>query len=152
MNPPTSTTDRPWGAAAWHRAKCLHPELTSYGFGTPAGIADAWRDGMDPEDLEMIATCGVFLTGLATVAPGPRSPGSYSLKHKVERWGGHYVREGALIAAAVVLAIPLKRHGRDHHGVRLGLAAAALAQRLEDRRTDQLLRHHAHTTEADLWI
>ena len=42
-----------------------------------------------------------------------------------------YIREGALIAAAVALEVPLKRHGRDHHGVRLGLAAAALAQRLE---------------------
>lgn len=131
MNPPTSTTDRPWGAAAWHRAKRQHPELTSYGFGTPAGLADAWRDGMDPEDLQMIASCGLFLAGLETTTPGPRSPSSYGLKHKVERWAGRYVREGALIAAALALGVPLKRHGRDHHGAQLGVARASLAARLE---------------------
>lgn len=134
MRSPTSTTDRPWGAAAWHRAKRQHPQLTSYGFGVPAGCADAWRDGMEPDDLEMIAACGLFLTELATVEPGPRSPGSYKLKHQVERWAGFYIREGALIAAAIALGVPLKRHGREHHGVRLGLSAAALAAQLEHPR------------------
>lgn len=129
--PPKTTTDRTWGAAAWHRAKRQHPELSCYGFGVPASCADAWRDGLDPADLEQIATCGVFLAGLATVEPGRRSAGSYALKHRVEGWAGRYIREGALIAAAVALGVPLKRHGIDHHGARLGLAAAALADRLE---------------------
>lgn len=134
MKPPKTSTDRTWGAAAWHRAKRQHPELTSYGFGVPAGCADAWRDGLDPADLEQIATCGMFLSGLETVEPGRRSPGSYALKHRIERWAGRYVREGALIAAAVALQVPVRRHSRDHHGARLGLAAAALAVRLEHRR------------------
>jgi hypothetical protein len=131
MNPPTSTTDRPWGAAAWHRAKRQHPMLTSYGFGVPPGLADAWREGLDPEDLQQIATCGLFLAGLQQIEPGRRCPGSYALKHRIERWAGMYIREGALIAAAVALGVPLKRHGREHHGVQLGLAAASLAARLE---------------------
>ncbi len=132
MNPPTSTTDRAWGAAAWHRAKRQHPELTSYGFGVPAGLADAWRDGLQPDDLEMIAACGMFLGPVPTVAtPYRRSSGSYALKHQIERWAGFYIREGALIAAAVALAVPIKRHGQAHHGVRLGLAATGLEQRLQ---------------------
>lgn len=127
---PTTCTDRAWGAAAWHRAKRQHCELTSYGFGTPPGRADAWREGLEPEDLEMIASCGLFLAGLQQIKPGQRAPGSYYLKHRIERWAGRYIREGALIAAAVALQVPLKRHGRDHHGVALGLAAAPLAARL----------------------
>lgn len=127
---PTSSTDRNWGAAAWHRAKRQHPELTSYGFGTPPGLADAWREGLDLEALEQIATCGLFISGLEQITPGRRSPGSYGLKHKVERWAGRYIREGALIAAAVAMEVPIRRHGREHHGVVLGLAAAPLAARL----------------------
>ena len=126
-----SSTAAPWGAAAWHRAKRLHPELTSYGFGTPPGLADAWREGLDLEALEQIAACGVFIAGLEQITPGRRCPGSYYLKHRVERWAGRYIREGALIAAAVALEVPIKRHGREHHGVQLGLAAAPLAARLE---------------------
>lgn len=128
---PTNCTDRAWGAAVWHRAKRQHCELTSYGFGTPPGRADAWHEGLDPADLEQIATCGLFLAGLQQIKPGQRAPGSYYLKHRIERWAGRYVREGALIAAAVALGVPLKRHSHDHHGARLGLAVAALDARLQ---------------------
>jgi hypothetical protein len=136
MNTPPSpahTTDRLWAAGALHRARRQHPEITSYGFGVPPGMADAWCGGLDPDDLEQIAACGMFLAGLPQVTPGRRCPGSYALKHRIERWAGRYIREGALIAAAVALGVPLRRHGLHHHGVVLGLAAAPTADRLASR-------------------
>jgi hypothetical protein len=35
--------------------------------------------------------------------------GSYGLKHQAERWGGDYVSNGALIAAAIQLGFEVKR-------------------------------------------
>lgn len=40
----------------------------------------------------------------------PNSPSSYSLKHAVERAVGHYIGNGCLIAAAILLGVPYMKY------------------------------------------
>lgn len=130
MTPPESPTDRAWAAAAWQQARSLRPELTSYGLGTPRGCSDTWADGIPDNQLDEIAAAALFLADLPTVKPGPNSPGSYSLKHHAERWARRYIREGALVTAALALGIPLRPRSNSH-SVTVGLALRPLRAKLD---------------------
>lgn len=85
-------------------------------------------------DVAQLATAGAFLRLLrptATATDG--SPGSYGLKHDAERWGrahgmAPYVSNGALIAAAVALGLPMRRHPGDSPNVGVGVSRQDLSR------------------------
>jgi len=81
-----------------------------------------------------LATAAAFLRLLTPTATASyKSPGSYGLKHDAERWGrshgmAPYVSNGALIAAAVALGLPIRRSRRDSPNVGVGVRLADLSR------------------------
>jgi hypothetical protein len=101
----------------WARmVRAQHPELTSYGFGTPSPYENQWRGRLSMQQLEMVVACRRWLEAVGWRSTADAScPGSYQLKHWVEKWPEHpgrsrYVQEGALLLAALGLGVPLQRY------------------------------------------
>jgi hypothetical protein len=87
------------------------------------------RDGIPATE---IATAGAYLRLLTPRKTVPRGGvlSSYGLKHHAEDWGrangmAPYVSNGALIAAAVALGLPVRTGGSaDNPNVAVGVRAA----------------------------
>lgn len=131
-HPPITPAELQQAADAYASAKAAHPELTSYGFGLPRVSSyvptDAWADGLTEQHLQEIARASRWLQGIPTVSRATaRNVGSYSAKHQAERWAGGYVREGALIVAALAAGVPIKPYSQGRgHGAYLGLSRRAI--------------------------
>jgi DNA-binding Xre family transcriptional regulator len=108
-----------------------HPQVASAAFETSLATAQLslnlgcrrfpqlGRQGISrsPEgqeiELEEILVCRYWLSCQDWVAEATTtSPNSYLLKHEVQDWGRYYVSNGALIAAAVSLEIPVRQMNR----------------------------------------
>ena len=89
----------------------------------PANLsAEGWdADSPHPLAVDQVATAIAYLTcgpvrALRSIPTRqPSAASSYGLKHQAERWGrsvglAPYVANGALIAAALHLRIPMRRH------------------------------------------
>jgi hypothetical protein len=89
-----------------------HPTLTLQGFDSPM------RPGFDADRANLSAAQDQFDRALAWLKMLPRRKvvndrigGSYHLKHICEGAMGNYVANGALIAAALALGLPVKATG-----------------------------------------
>lgn len=111
----------------WARnARAAHPEMTPYGF--TKGSDDQWGEDLSIEHLAEIAICRRWLEARVWRRTADKSCiTSYAAKHVVENWASlqlfsrSYVREGALLLAAVQLKLPLLR--KSHHwGAYLGIS------------------------------
>lgn len=105
--------------------------MTPYGF--TVGPDDQWGAELTDEHLDEIAIARRWLQSLEWRNTADRHCiGSYAAKHCAERWaalhGFHrsYVREGALLLAAVVLGVPLKRYGVSRWGAYIGISRRSL--------------------------
>lgn len=118
----------------WARsALAAHPLMTSYGF-TP-GPGNQWAAELIDEHLDEIAIARRWLQALDWRKTVDTSCiGSYAAKHRAEEWARrqgfkrYYVREGALLLAAVHLGVPLKRYGvfGSEWGAHLGLSRRSI--------------------------
>jgi|WetSurMetagenome_2_1015567.scaffolds.fasta_scaffold27298_5 hypothetical protein len=95
------------------------PDLDDWGLATPPLRARQVRAGYRPTlpRLAEVERCAQWLTGCYLAGPfkaGRRFragsyPSSYAAKHMVERSGHPYVSNGALIAAALLLGVDVRR-------------------------------------------
>lgn len=118
---------------AWARAaREAHPEMTGYGF-RPGPGPDPWADGLTLEHLEEIAIARRWLEAMpwrSTV--DSCCIGSYAAKHRAEAWARRhgvpvpYLREGALLLAAVALGVPVRPYGDREWGGFIGLTRRGL--------------------------
>lgn len=122
-----TATERDWARAA----RAAYPLMTPYGF--TAGPDNQWADDLSDEHLDEIAIARRWLQAVewrSTADSG--CIGSYKAKHQAENWARrqgfkrYYVREGALLLAAVTLGVPLKRYGASDWGAYLGLNRRSL--------------------------
>ncbi len=129
----STTAHTQWARDAYAKAKQQHPGLTSYGFDLPRGTdyLDDWAEGISTKHALEIHRAACWLDGMETVKHPDRF-GSCGLKHSAERWAGAYVREGALIVAALALGVPIKPYGRQGHGAHIGVSAAAVVRRRQE--------------------
>ena len=88
-----------------------HPDLTCDGFERPGGRDfDRHRSDMThPNGIEYFENARAWLSVVPRRAAPNSDCDSYLLKHVVEKWCGVYVSNGALIAAALHLRLPVKR-------------------------------------------
>lgn len=124
-----TATERDWARAA----RAAHPLMTPYGF--TAGPDNQWAAELSDEHLDEIAIACRWLQALEWRSTADSSCiGSYAAKHQAENWARRqgfersYVREGALLLAAVTLGVPLKRYGHwgSRWGAYLGLSRRSL--------------------------
>jgi hypothetical protein len=91
------------------------PTLTIEGF----GVGLSKRSLCDMRQFLVAATeqIDAALAYLKAGAPDNRAPSagmySYGLKHCAENWAGHYISNGAMIAAALMLGWKVKRAWND---------------------------------------
>jgi hypothetical protein len=123
---PITSADLDWAMQA-HKQ---FPKVTSYGFSLPRNYSDAWADGLDPGHLQEIAAARAFLRALAPTAPHRNLHGSYSLKHLAESWAGCYIREGAVILAALALGLAVKPYDHPGHGGYVGVTRSSVKKLL----------------------
>lgn len=105
--------------------------MTPYGF-TP-GPDNQWATELSDEHLDEIAIARRWLQALNWRKTVDTSCiRSYAAKHRAEEWARrqgfkpYYVREGALLLAAVHLRVPLKRYGVFEWGAHLGLSRRSI--------------------------
>lgn len=115
-----------------------HPKERTGRFRLVSGMSDhllITADGIGGTgalDAGQIATAAAFLQLLTPTRTATfRSPSSYGLKHDAERWGRvngmePYVSNGALIAAAVALGLPVRHFGRGSFNVTVGVSVRDL--------------------------
>ncbi|MBM9622227.1 hypothetical protein ACFQ60_15290 [Streptomyces zhihengii] len=92
-----------------------HPTLTSEGYGrstlVPADKEPDLRADL-ASDLTSVQQAADWIGELGwTSATSDDSPSSYHLKHVMEEATGRYVTNGALIAAALLVGVPVKLDG-----------------------------------------
>jgi hypothetical protein len=123
-----------------HHAHLKNPTMTSYGFpcsqvlnefkpgGNPRfSRLNNWAVSFTERDAWMVAVSGQFLEATGwNPSANSKNPGSYYLKHVVERWAKSYIYEGAPLLAAVEIGVPLKRYGSDRWGAFVGVSANGL--------------------------
>lgn len=116
----------------WARsARAAHPLMTPYGF--TAGPDNQWAADLSDQHLDEIAIARRWLQSVDWRSTADSSCiGSYKAKHQAENWARcqgfkpYYIREGALLLAAVNLGVPLKRYGGTDWGAYLGLSRRSL--------------------------
>lgn len=120
----------------WARAaRVAHPEMTSYGFLPSSLYGHSWETELSLVDLQQVAVSRRWLEACTPWLKRATKDciGSYGAKHCVENWsraqgtGVTYVKEGALLLAAVTLDVPLLRYRAPSWGAYLGLSKRALA-------------------------
>ncbi|MGW6535406.1 hypothetical protein ACWGBV_03585 [Streptomyces sp. NPDC055051] len=92
-----------------------HPTLTCEGYGrstlAPAGNEAELRGDLG-SDLTSVQEAATWIAELGwTSAVSDDSPSSYHLKHVMEDATGRYVTNGAFIAAALLVGVPVKLNG-----------------------------------------
>lgn len=92
-----------------------HPHLNDNGYGRPRGYdydTDAGHKRLRGL-LDQVQHCAAYLRSQPwQTRLTARSMSSYGLKHAAERWGEFgYVCNGAMIAAALILGVPIKLDG-----------------------------------------
>jgi hypothetical protein len=124
-----------------HHAHLNNPTITSYGFpcskvlnelkpeesGMFPRVLNNWAITFTERDAWMVAASRQFLEATGwNLSANSRNPGSYWLKHVVEKWAKSYIYEGALLVAAVEIGVPLKRYGSDKWGAFVGVSARGI--------------------------
>jgi hypothetical protein len=64
---------------------------------------------LDEDVLAQFETCKRWLNNVSRIKTFNSKHTSYGYKHMVERWANRYVSNGAFIAAAIALGIPIRR-------------------------------------------
>lgn len=89
-----------------------HPELTAYGFLDPTHKDYASERSDLPNLLTECNDCvDYLLLQEKTKSVKKDGPTSYGWKHKVEKWCGRYISNGAFITAAIFLGFDLRKAG-----------------------------------------
>lgn len=130
-----------WADLGENGLHCAHtgqrrPSCPSAVCGRPAAWFYTDRERLfETRSLARIAAVAELLASCQpTAAAGPRSPGSYGLKHIVERrLRSHpavagYVSNGEVIAASVVAGLPVRRDGEGSPNARIGIRRADVAR------------------------
>ena len=90
-------------------------------------VLNNWAITFTERDAWMVAASRQFLEATGwNLSANSRNPGSYWLKHVVEKWAKSYIYEGALLVAAVEIGVPLKRYGSDKWGAFVGVSARGI--------------------------
>lgn len=108
--------------------------MTSYGFLPSSQYGDSWELELSLDDLQQVVISRRWLEACAPWLKRATKDciGSYGAKHCAESWSraqGNsvtYVREGALLLAAVALGVPLLRYRAPSWGAYLGLSKRAV--------------------------
>ncbi len=92
----------------------VEPELTPNGMKSDRRTLGYDYDGKPEEMLEdgllvEFETCKRWLSEVSRIKSFNQRHTSYGYKHMVERWANRYVCNGAFIAAAIALKIPIQR-------------------------------------------
>lgn len=118
-----------------------YPKMTSYGFPCAQVVHhfkpnekpvypklfNNWANDFTERDAWMVGISKLFLQTVEwNYTVSRKNPGSYGLKHTVERWAGSYIYEGALLLAAVQIEVPLKRYGPDLWGAFVGVSRSGM--------------------------
>jgi hypothetical protein len=129
---PITAAERRWAADALRRARAFHPNLTGCGFGVDPGDSDPWADPDRAHDpMGQIVRAARWLQGLE-LTDDPRHLGSYSAKHRAEKWAGRYVSQGALLAAACAMGVPLRLDGGRRTGADVGVTMGSVVDRTRE--------------------
>lgn len=123
-------TELDWARAA----RAAYPEMTSYGFLPSSLYGDSWEAELSLADLQQVAVSRRWLEACIPWLKRATKDciGSYGAKHCAENWsraqgiGVTYVKEGALLLAAVALGVPLLRYRAPSWGAYLGLSKRAV--------------------------
>ncbi|WP_417623196.1 hypothetical protein [Parasphingorhabdus sp.] len=93
-----------------------HPDLSAYGFKTDALSAEKHAAGREvtPEFEAQFEAARIRLSNARAIASAKRS--SYLVKHILERMAQRYISNGACIAAAYAVGMPV---GTEHLGISL---------------------------------
>lgn len=79
------------------------PKTLGYEYnGTP-------EEMLDEDVLTQFDLCKRWLASVTLIKSFNTRHTSYGYKHMVERWAGRYISNGAFIAAAIALKIPIRR-------------------------------------------
>jgi hypothetical protein len=94
----------------------VEPDLTPNGMKSDRRTLGYDYDGkpdemLDEDVLTQFDLCKRWLANVARIKSFNSKHTSYGYKHMVERWANRYVCNGAFIAAAIALKIPIQR---DH--------------------------------------
>lgn len=113
------------------RIALRHPELSLNGFRTGDSPHDP-GELLNPDE-ETLGQVGRAMTWLAQCVPSPRISrriSTYGYKHQAERWRramrlpeSNHISTGAMIVAAMVLGIGLRRCGLDSANAYLAIGA-----------------------------
>jgi hypothetical protein len=92
----------------------VEPDLTPNGMKSDRRTLGYDYDGLPEELLEedvlkQFETCKRWLSEVLRIKTFNQKHTSYGYKHMVERWANRYVCNGAFIAAAIALKIPIQR-------------------------------------------
>jgi hypothetical protein len=96
-----------------------HPDLTSAGWQEEPPAPLSWLRATGGNFYEQVASAIIFLQRCETIAKATTANyGSYSIKHVVERWARKnglpgYCGNGALVFAALIMGVPVKRDGKS---------------------------------------
>jgi len=82
---------------------------------------------LDDDVLMQFETCKRWLENITRIKSFNSRHTSYGYKHMVERWAGRYVCNGAFIAAAIALNIPIRRSHRQSPNVVLPISEKSVA-------------------------
>ncbi|MEN8258831.1 MAG: hypothetical protein ABFS09_13300, partial [Thermodesulfobacteriota bacterium] len=98
---------------ALNEVMAAHPELLVWGLATfrdKKNYAESGHDRLRLSVDEFRASCEWLLLCKTIKTPNDRIGSSYGLKHRVEKWVGEYISNGAFIAAVFFLGIPYKEY------------------------------------------
>lgn len=92
----------------------VEPDLTPNGMKSDRRTLGYDYDGkpdemLDEDVLTQFETCKRWLANVTRIKTFNSKHTSYGYKHMVERWAKRYVCNGAFIAAAIALGIPIRR-------------------------------------------
>ena len=116
----------------------IEPDLTPNGMKSDRRTLGYDYDGkpdemLDEDVLTQFDLCKRWLANVARIKSFNAKHTSYGYKHMVERWAGRYVCNGAFIAAAIALNIPIRRSHPRSPNVFLPLSEKSVASMRKEK-------------------
>lgn len=118
-----SAQEQQFVAKALKKAKKLFPQFNQNGLIRCFGSEDELLASSDLDRARIlyakkyIEECGIIKT---------LSLGSYSLKHQAEKWAKFYISNGAMLAAAIALDVPMRQEHPSSPNALLAVSKAGV--------------------------